>query len=341
MSLEFRHIAHAYGGVEALNDIAFTAPTGEITCLLGASGCGKSTLLGLAAGLLKVQQGSIVCGGDVMADEAKSPPPEARPVGLMFQDGALFPHMTLAQNVGFGLPKGQRGEAELWLSRVGLEGLGKRYPHQLSGGQQQRAALARAMAPQPPVLLMDEPFASVDIVLRRQLRRDCRKLLRANNTTTILVTHDPAEALDIADNIAVMEAGHIIQFGTPFELHEAPATPSVAAIFGGAQKVTAWHAEGGAVECDFGVFEAEAVAGDIPESDAFDLLIYADAVRLTEDPRGLKVRDCHLMGAASRLVLTNKMGSEIAVESRVEIDPDQRYRLVPDGGSLRAFAREE
>ena len=129
MSLEFRHIAHAYGQVRALEDISFTAPAGEITCLLGASGCGKSTLLGLAAGLLRVQQGEILLGGDVLADAGRSPPPEARPVGLVFQDGALFPHMTLAANVAFGLPKERRGEAESWLARVGLAGMGARYPH--------------------------------------------------------------------------------------------------------------------------------------------------------------------------------------------------------------------
>ncbi|MEM7667415.1 MAG: ABC transporter ATP-binding protein [Pseudomonadota bacterium] len=339
MSLEFRHIAHAYGDVEALKDINFTAPAGEITCLLGASGCGKSTLLGLAAGLLKVQAGSIHCGGEVLADEKQSPPPEARPVGLMFQDGALFPHMTLAKNVGFGLPRGRRGEVEGWLNQVGLSGLGSRYPHELSGGQQQRAALARAMAPEPPVLLMDEPFASVDIVLRRKLRRDCRLVLRASQTTTLLVTHDPDEALDMADRIAVMEAGRIVQFGTPAELHEAPAAPSVGAIFGGAQIVTGWRA-GAGVECDFGTFDAESVAGPLPDADEFDLLIYADAVRLAEDENGLVVRDHHLMGAASRVALADEQGNEITVETRAPIDLNQRYRLVPDAGSIRAFARD-
>ena len=212
VSLEFRHIAHAYGGVAALGDVSFIAPAGEITCLLGASGCGKSTLLNLAAGLLKVQAGAVCLGGAVLADAARHPAPEHRPVGLVFQDGALFPHMTIAQNIGFGLPRARHGEVAGWLEQVGLAGLGARYPHELSGGQQQRAALARAMAPGPEVLLMDEPFASVDIVLRRKLRRDCRMLLRASGTTTLLVTHDPSEALDIADSIAVMERGRSARF---------------------------------------------------------------------------------------------------------------------------------
>ncbi len=131
MSLEFRHIAHAYGQVRALEDISFTAPTGEITCLLGASGCGKSTLLGLAAGMLSVQRGAIALAGEVLADERSNPPPEARPIGLVFQDGALFPHMTIANNVAFGLPRERRGEVEGWLAKVGLAGMGARYPHEL------------------------------------------------------------------------------------------------------------------------------------------------------------------------------------------------------------------
>ena len=178
MSLEFSHIAHAYGDTRALHDISFVASSGEITCLLGASGCGKSTLLNLAAGLLSVQSGKIAVDGAVIADATFSPPPEARPVGMVFQDGALFPHMTIAKNIAFGLSRAEPNVIEGWLEHVGLAGLGGRYPHQLSGGQQQRAALARAMAPGPQVLLMDEPFASVDIVLRRRLRRECRMLLR-------------------------------------------------------------------------------------------------------------------------------------------------------------------
>ena len=235
LSLEFRHIAHVYGQgaseTRALEDVSLTAKAGEITCLLGASGCGKSTMLNLAAGLLPVQSGSIHLNEAVLADAATNPPPEQRPVGLVFQDGALFPHMTLAQNVGFGLPKAERGAVEGWLEWAGLPGLGERYPHQVSGGQQQRAALARAMAPGPAALLMDEPFASVDIVLRRKLRRDCRRLLCERGATVLLVTHDPEEALDIADRIAVMEAGRIVQFGTPDALRSEPANASVAAFF--------------------------------------------------------------------------------------------------------------
>jgi iron(III) transport system ATP-binding protein len=338
LSLEFRHIAHAYGQVRALEDISFTAPTGEITCLLGASGCGKSTLLGLAAGLLRVQQGSILIDGEVLADERRSPPPEARPVGLVFQDGALFPHMTIAANIAFGLPKGRRGEVTDWLAQVGLAGLGARYPHQLSGGQQQRAALARAMAPGPQVLLMDEPFASVDIVLRRKLRRDCRTLLRTRGATTVLVTHDPAEALDIADRIAVMEAGRIVQFATPQELHDAPASAAVGAMFGGAQIVSGTRNEGG-FSTAFGAWPVDCALGDVPDAAALDLLVHADALDLAEDPDGLRVRDCHVQGKGVRVVLVAADGTEITAETAEPVSIDRRYRVMPHAGSLRVFAR--
>ena len=337
MSLEFRHIAHAYGPVRALEDVSFVAPAGEITCLLGASGCGKSTLLGLAAGMLAVQQGEILLGGDELAAPGRSPPPEARPVGLVFQDGALFPHMTLAQNVAFGLPRERRGEANTWLARVGLGGMGTRYPHELSGGQQQRAALARAMAPHPEVLLMDEPFASVDIVLRRALRRECRILLREAGSTVVLVTHDPAEALDIGDRIAVMEAGRIVQFGTPQELHEAPATAAVGAIFGGAQVIRGRHREEG-LDTVFGLWPFASLVGDLPEGETLDLLVQADRLVPVPDPRGCRVRDVHPLGARARVLLETGTGEAITCETALPVDPDKTYSVIPDPESVRAFA---
>jgi iron(III) transport system ATP-binding protein len=338
LSLEFRHIAHAYGQVRALEDISFTAPTGEITCLLGASGCGKSTLLGLAAGMLTVQQGAILLDSEVLADDRRSPPPEARPVGLVFQDGALFPHMTIAQNVAFGLHKARQAEADGWLAKVGLAGMGARYPHELSGGQQQRAALARAMAPEPAVLLMDEPFASVDIVLRRRLRRDCRILLREAGATVVLVTHDPAEALDIADRIAVMEAGRIVQFGTPEDLHYAPVNAAVGAIFSGAQ-VIAGVSRDGLLDTDFGLWPLASLIGDLPDARMLDLLVQADRLVPVADKRGCRVRDVHLLGPITRVLLEAADGMRITVETEVPVDPALRYSVVPDPESVRAFPR--
>jgi len=286
-----------------------------------------------------VQEGSILVGDIEMAAPGINPPPEARPIGLVFQDGALFPHMTIAKNIAFGLPGGgDTGTIDAWLERVGLTALGARFPHELSGGQQQRAALARAMAPAPRVLLMDEPFASVDIVLRRRLRRDCRRLLREAGTTTILVTHDPEEALDIADHIAVMEEGRIIQFGTPEDLHERPAAPSVGAIFGGAQVVSAKR-EGDVLETSLGLWPLSCVAGDIPDATELDLLVHAEALECVSDENGLVVIDVHPLGVASRLALQTVAGEEITVQSTAPVEEGARYRVEPREGSVRAFSR--
>jgi iron(III) transport system ATP-binding protein len=287
---------------------------------------------------LRVQQGEILVAGEVLAEPRHSPPPEARPVGLVFQDGALFPHMTLAANVAFGLPRARAGEAEGWLAKVGLAGMGGRYPHELSGGQQQRAALARAMAPGPRVLLMDEPFASVDIVLRRSLRRECRILLREAGATVVLVTHDPAEALDIADRIAVMEGGRIVQFGTPPELHDAPATAAVGAIFSGAQVIAGTRAEAG-LDTPFGLWPLASLAGEVPEAGALDLLVQADRLTPVADLRGCRVRDVHPLGTRSRVLLESADGVPITVETALQVDPGKTYSVVPDPESVRAFPR--
>ena len=338
MSLEFRHIAHAYGEVAALHDVSFTAPPGEITCLLGSSGCGKSTLLKLAAGLLDVQAGELLVDGEVLAAPGDCPAPEDRPVGLVFQDGALFPHMTIAQNIAFGMPGGENAFVSGWLEQVGLTGMGDRYPHELSGGQQQRAAVARAMAPEPQVLLMDEPFASVDIVLRRNLRRECRRLLKARGTTTILVTHDPEEALDIGDNIAVMEGGRIVQFGTPEDLHERPAAASVGAIFGGAQLVAA-RRKAGVLYTEFGEWSVKALVEGAPREEELDLLIYAERLACVPNAEGLAIRDMHSIGGANRVLFEGASGGEIMAETTVPIERNGLYLPTPQPGSVLAFAR--
>ena len=326
--------------MSALEDISLTAPQGAITCLLGASGCGKSTLLNLAAGLLKVQEGSIHLGGELLAQLGTHPQPEARPVGLVFQDGALFPHMTIAKNVAFGLPRSQRGDVDGWLDHVGLSGLGARYPHELSGGQQQRAALARAMAPGPQVLLMDEPFASVDIVLRRKLRRDCRRLLRERGATVVLVTHDPEEALDIADHIAVMEEGRIVQVGTPQELHDAPAAASIGAIFGGAQVLRAVRRDDG-FETAFGLWPLFTVPEALPNTQNVRLLVDAKDIELAaDDEAGFAVKDVHQLGHSTRVLLDDGKGAELTVEAREPVDATRRYRATPRPGRVKAFSQD-
>lgn len=342
MSLEFRHIAHSYGGSAALEDVSLAAPAGEITCLLGSSGCGKSTLLNLAAGLLPVQQGTIHVGEELLADPVTNPPPEKRPVGLMFQDGALFPHMTVSQNVAFGLSGSDKATVEAWLEQVGLAGLGERYPHQLSGGQQQRAALARAMAAEPEVLLMDEPFASVDVVLRRSLRRECRAVLRGRGATVLMVTHDPEEALDIGDRIAVMEAGRIVQIGTPQELYDSPASARVGSIFHGAQLISAKRI-GEVLETDFARWPVTAIAGTVPAEGPCELLLRPECfdVRATSEAEGaLTLRDVRHMGPARQLVFANGSGSEMTIDQHgaSDLHLGSHYVVTPQSASILAFA---
>ena len=239
MSLEFQGVGHRYGRDEVLKGVTLTAKQGEITCLLGASGSGKSTLLRLAAGLERIQAGEIRLDGGVLSKPGIDPPPERRPVGLVFQDQVLFPHKTALDNVAFGLreldPRQRRIVAQANLDAVGLGGFSKRYPDTLSGGQQQRVALARALAPAPRVMLLDEPFANVDATLRRSLREDARRALRKSGSIAVIVTHDPDEALELADRIAVMDSGRIVQIDTPDAIWRQPKGRAVAGLFGEAQ----------------------------------------------------------------------------------------------------------
>lgn len=243
MSLSFEQLSHTFQSTPVLRDLSLKVSAEKITCLLGPSGSGKSTLLRLAAGLETVQKGQITLADELLAAPSFNPPPEARPIGLMFQDNALFPNMSVADNIAFGMPKQAAGERdrqiEALLEMVGLAGYQKRLPHQLSGGQQQRVTLARSLAAKPDVLLMDEPYASIDVTLRRSLREAARLTLKQSKMTAVLVTHDPHEAMEMADEIAVLDHGRIMQVGTPQELFERPAAVEVAKQFGAAQTLKA------------------------------------------------------------------------------------------------------
>lgn len=264
MGLSFNNISFAYDKTQVLTDLDLDAKTGEITCLLGSSGCGKSTLLRLAAGLELVQQGSItLTDGDseLLASSTYHLAPEQRPIGMMFQENALFPNMNVRDNIAFGLddlPKQEQlATVNTLLSLTGLEAYGERRPHQLSGGQQQRIALARAIAPKPKVLLMDEPFASIDVTLRRQLRETFRQTLKQSNSTAILVTHDPLEAMEMADRIAFMQEGKVLQCDSPQALYHNPAAASVAVLFDDAQQINSDY-EDGEFKTAFGVIKVDA-----------------------------------------------------------------------------------
>jgi iron(III) transport system ATP-binding protein len=260
VSITFQSIQHAYTNTPVLQDIDLTVDAGEIVCVLGPSGSGKSTLLKLVAGLETLQAGSIILP-DLQITPQRCPPPEQRPVGLVMQEHALFPHLTVADNVGFGLHgRSRRDQSERVASLLAVAGLsmmGDRYPHTLSGGQQQRVALARALAPEPAVMLLDEPFASIDVLLRNRLRSDTRRLLKTSATTALLVTHDPADAMAVADRIAVIVDGELVQYGVPQTLWETPAHPFVAEVLAGRQLFNA-VATGGTLASAFGNFEISA-----------------------------------------------------------------------------------
>ena len=229
-----RNVGLSYGNAPALQDVSLVIPSGSLVAILGPSGCGKTSLLMALAGLVGINSGSITVGSRELSTASSRVPPEQRGVGWVPQEASLFPHLSVGDNIGFGLPAGRRrgDKVDELAELVGLAGFQDRSPTKLSGGQAQRVALARALAPSPDVLLLDEPFGALDTVLRHSLARDVAKVLRDGDITAVLVTHDREEALDLADLVVVMDAGHIVQVGTPLEIYESPATPWVASFVG-------------------------------------------------------------------------------------------------------------
>ena len=234
--LEFVDVCHNYGKKNVLHNLNFSIGSGRVLCLLGPSGCGKSTTLRVAAGLERIKSGSVIIRGDQVATSAKCLPPEARRTGLMFQDYALFPHLNVLDNVTFGLSKGdkkkKRETALSLLERLGIISLANEYPHTLSGGEQQRVALARALAPNPILMLLDEPFSGLDRGLRTRVRNDTLDILRELSVATVLVTHDAEEAMLMADDIALMRYGKIVQIGCSKELYSRPNSAFAASFLG-------------------------------------------------------------------------------------------------------------
>ena len=233
--LSLERISHAYDGVSALDGVDLDVEPGEIVCLLGRSGCGKTTLLRVAAGLERQTSGRVLINGQEVAGQRVCMSPEKRGVGLMFQDYALFPHLSILENVMFGLRALPRADAERearrMLARVGLEKYAGEYPHALSGGEQQRVALARAIAPRPSVLLMDEPFSGLDRRLRENVRDETLAILRETRVTCIIVTHDPEEAMRLGDRIALLRDGRVAQIGAAYDLYARPVDLAAARFF--------------------------------------------------------------------------------------------------------------
>lgn len=234
--LEVRALGHRFGDKPVLNGVGFCLQNGEIGCLLGPSGCGKTTVLRLIAGFEAPSEGEIFLAGERVSAPGQTTPPESRQIGMVFQDYALFPHLTVARNVGFGLrhldPDARQARVAEMLATVGLSGRANAYPHELSGGQQQRVALARALAPRPRLMLLDEPFSNLDVELREKLALEVRDILKHEGITALLVTHDQHEAFAMADVIGVMHAGLIQQWDTPYRLYHTPKNRFVADFIG-------------------------------------------------------------------------------------------------------------
>ncbi len=263
--LALDHVAQSYGAKPVLSDISFVLSPGQIGCLLGPSGCGKTTALRLIAGFEKLAAGEIRIDAEIVSHPGRSLTPEQRRVGLVFQDYALFPHLSVEKNVAFGLAAlpaaDRRLRVEEMLELVGLSQEAEAYPHQLSGGQQQRVALARALAPRPRLLLLDEPFSNLDVALREKLSLEVRDILKHEAITALLVTHDQHEAFAMADMIGVMNQGVIQQWDTPYRLYHQPANRFVADFIGQGVLLPGEVLNSRQVEIELGVLDGS-VDGD-------------------------------------------------------------------------------
>jgi iron(III) transport system ATP-binding protein len=330
--LELAAVTRRYrrGQPPAVDGVSLTVSRGEILALLGPSGSGKSTLLRLIAGFERPDAGSVAINGRVVADAGFAVPPERRGVGIVFQDYALFPHLTVEANVAFGLHglerSRRRERVRSFLDLVGLPALAQRYPHELSGGQQQLVALARALAPAPAVLLLDEPFSNLDADLRGEMREDVEKILRETETTVIFVTHGQDEAFGIGDRVGVLAQGRLEQLDTPETIYHRPASPFVAEFVGAATFV-AGVVRAGCVVTDVGTFpidgagtpDAEVDVMIRPDDVTFEAAAGGEAVVVHRDFRGTETVYCLLLPGGRRLYSSQPSWATAAVGDRVHV----------------------
>ncbi|MBX9633471.1 MAG: ABC transporter ATP-binding protein, partial [Magnetospirillum sp.] len=303
MGLVLQDLTHFYDDHAVVKNVSLNVGPGELVCLLGPSGCGKTTTLRIAAGLEAARHGRVMLNGRLVSGDGIHLPPEDRQVGFLFQDYALFPHLNVTGNVEFGLsplPKARRHERAMeMLTQVGMQDYADAWPHQLSGGQQQRVGLARALAPEPRLMLLDEPFSGLDKRLRDQIRDETLHVLKTTQVATLMVTHDPEEAMFMADRIAVMRGGRIIQLDSPAALYDRPADPFVASFFGEVNVFTV-RAAGGMVSTPLGRFPAPGLG----DGQLAEVLVRPEGISVTSDGNGIAmVRTARLLGRSSLLHL--------------------------------------
>jgi len=339
--LIFNDIRHRYGQTVAVDGLSMTVGEGEVVCLVGPSGCGKSTTLRLAAGLEELQHGRVSIGGQVVAADGCSLPPEDRNTGMVFQDFALFPHLKVIDNVMFGVRgKGvaeKRRRAERILDQVGMARYAQTFPHELSGGEQQRVALARALAPRPALMLMDEPFSGLDTQLRDSVRDDTLNILAEAGTPTLLVTHDPGEAMRMADRVAVMCAGGLAQVGPPAEIYSAPASLFVAQFFGHVNALSGTVAAG-SVDSPLG-----RLAVNLPElSGPVTIGIRNEALFLGQTGVPATVISARVLGPYSvvELALADHIKVWAHVPGTAPPGPDDKVNVDFDRAQAFVFAKE-
>jgi len=327
--LEVRNLMRHFDGRAAVNDVSLQVMPGQVTCLLGPSGCGKTTTLRIIAGVDQQDSGTVLVDGDVISDQNVFTPPEARSIGLMFQDFALFPHLSVAENVAFGLtgpkPEQQKRVVDL-LERVDMAVAIDAYPHELSGGEQQRVALARAIAPRPRIMLMDEPFSGLDERLKDDIRDTTLSVLKDEGTAVLLVTHEPDEAMRMADEIALMRDGRIVQLGAPYNIYNAPSDMLVAAFF---SDINVIHGvvHGSLVDTAFGEF----FAPGHPDNTKIDIVIRPQHLRMDFDRDGKGPNPTAEDGTPARGVVKRArfIGRESLVEFQMDYDGSLLKATVP------------
>lgn len=328
--LDVTHLTRRYDGRVVVDDVSLCVAPGQVTCLLGPSGCGKSTTLRMIAGVEMQDEGEIRVDGRLICGRDTHMPPEQRNIGLMFQDFALFPHLSVGDNVAFGLT-GERDEAarrvDALLERVGLTAFRRAFPHELSGGEQQRVALARALAPRPKIMLMDEPFSGLDNRLRDGIRDETLEILREQDTAVLLVTHEPEEALRMADEIALMRRGRIMQKGAPYNIYNAPVDREAMAFFSDVNVIRG-RAEGALTRTPFGQF----LTPGVPDGQEMEIVIRPQHIKLDFDRAGRGPDPTIENGTAARGVIRRArfVGTESLVEFCMDHDGSVVRVTVPN-----------